>query len=79
MIVATVNLVVATAASCMGNAGAEPVWILPHEVVVDTILERAKNDHGTGELEVDLLDRFVCQDRQKSALVSASEKVSMRS
>ena len=38
----------------MGYAGAEGLWVLGDEVVVDAVLQRAQHNHRPGVLDLDL-------------------------
>ncbi len=62
VVVPSVDLVVPPLPGGVGHAGAEPRRELPHEVVVEAVLQRPQDDDGPGELEVDLLDGLVGQD-----------------
>ena len=58
----------------MWHARSKPVRIFSHQVVVKPILEWAKNDDGSGELEIDLFNGLVRQNRDGSRQVlTASE------
>jgi hypothetical protein len=72
MIVASVHFVLTPGTGCVGHAGAKSVWKLAHEVVVDAVFERAQDDHGAGELQVDLLHRLVSQDLGQSVAGTVS-------
>jgi len=75
MVVHAVDLVISARSCCVGYAGPEPVRVLPHEVIIEPIFKRAQDDDGSGEFEVDLLDRFVRKNRHCSGQVlPASEK-----
>ncbi len=62
VIISTVDFVFTPRPRCVWHARPEPVGVLPHQVVVQAVLERTKDDDGTGELEVNLLHGLVCQD-----------------
>ncbi len=61
VIVPAVHFVISLGPGGVRHAGAEPGGELTHEVVVQAILQRTENDHGTSELEVDLLHGLVRQ------------------
>jgi len=62
VIVSSVDFVITSRPRCVWYARPEPVGVLPHQVVVQAVLERTQDDNGTGELKVDLLYRLVSQD-----------------
>ena len=72
VVVPSVHLVLPPGPGGVGDAGAEPVRELPHQVVVDPVLHRAEDDDRSGELEVDLLHRLVGEDLTVSSLLPAS-------
>ncbi len=57
MVVPPVDLVVPPGPGGVRDAGAEPGRELAHQVIVQAVLQRAQDDDGAGELEVDLLGR----------------------
>ena len=62
VIVSAVDLVVPPRPRGVRNARPEPVGVLPHQVVVESVFQRPQDDDGPRELEVDLLDGLVRQD-----------------
>lgn len=59
MVVSSVHLVLPLWPSGVRNAGTEAVRKLPHQVIIESVLERAKNDDRPREFQVDLLNRLV--------------------
>lgn len=75
MIIPTVDLVISSRSRCVGYARPEPVRVLPHEIIIESVLEGSEDDDGSGELQVDFLDGFVGQDGHSSGqILSASGK-----
>ena len=62
MIVSSVHLVLPLGPCGVRDAGAEPVRELPHQVIIEPVLERPQDDDRPRELQVDLLHGLVRQD-----------------
>ena len=72
VIVAPVHLVLPASPGGVGDTRAESVRKLPHEVVIDPVLDGAEDDDGPCELQVYLLHGLVGENLSISSLLPAS-------
>ena len=77
MIIPSVHFVLPLRSGGVGDAGTEPVGELPHQVVVDPVLDGPQDDDGPRELEINLLHGLVGQDLSISTIVPASWKTNI--
>ena len=74
VVVSAVHLVLPARPGSVRHAGAEILRELSHQIIIDPVLNRAENDDGSGELEVDLLHRLVGEDLPLASFLPASYK-----